>query len=338
MARHPAFLSVVISLHDAAAQMVRILSQIQRSVSALATDYEIIVVDNASTDQSVETLKCLTKVDGLPNLQVFALTKRVDADTASCIGIENALGDFVVVFNPEEDDICFVSDMLERASDGADVVFAANMCKRRETLSYRLCYAAFNALHKLMIGVNLSDEAPRFRLLSRKVVNFILRHPHPALAYRHLPVTGGFSRAKLSYHRPVEFSHEKRNVLAGVDRGIRLLVSTTRAPMRFVTGLSLFGAVTNVIYSGYIIAVWLLKSDVAPGWVTLSLQQSGMFFLISLVLLVLGEYIVQIVSLSNEGPLYHVAQEFTSALMTHRERLNVEEADPCRTRVEASIS
>jgi hypothetical protein len=47
--------------------------------------------------------------------------------------------------------------------------------------------------------------------------------------------------------------------------------------------------------------------------------------LISLVLLVLGEYILYMVSLSNEGPLYHVGQEFTSARMTRREKLNIEE-------------
>jgi hypothetical protein len=42
-------------------------------------------------------------------------------------------------------------------------------------------------------------------------------------------------------------------------------------------------------------------------------------------LLVLGEYIVHMASLSNEGPLYHVGQEFTSARMTRREKLNIEE-------------
>jgi hypothetical protein len=107
---------------------------------------------------------------------------------------------------------------------------------------------------------------------------------------------------------------------------MRLLVSTTRAPMRLVTSLSLFGAVANLIYSVYVVAVGILKADVAPGWISLSLQQSGMFFLLSLVLLVLGEYILHMVSLSNEGPLYHVGQEFTSAHMNRREKLNVEEA------------
>jgi hypothetical protein len=94
--------------------------------------------------------------------------------------------------------------------------------------------------------------------------------------------------------------------------------------MRFVTAFSLFGALANFFYSFYVIAIALLKEDVAPGWVTLSLQLSGMFLLISLVLWILGEYILQLASLSNEGPKYHVAQEFTSAIMTRRQKLNVD--------------
>ncbi|MEI7973005.1 MAG: hypothetical protein WCH11_01410, partial [Bdellovibrio sp.] len=62
-----------------------------------------------------------------------------------------------------------------------------------------------------------------------------------------------------------------------------------------------------------------------PGWMSLSLQQSGMFFLISLVLLVLGEYVLQVASLSKEDPVYHVGQEFTSTRITRKEKLNIQE-------------
>ncbi|MFL5404851.1 MAG: hypothetical protein ACJ79O_03225, partial [Myxococcales bacterium] len=113
-----------------------------------------------------------------------------------------------------------------------------------------------------------------------------------------------------------------------IERGTRLLVTTTRTPMRLVTWLCLFGAAANVVYSLYVILIFLFKSEVAPGWVTLSLQQSGMFLLLSLVLLVLGEYILQMASLSNEGPGYHVAQEFNSAIMTRQHKLNVEATLP----------
>jgi hypothetical protein len=94
--------------------------------------------------------------------------------------------------------------------------------------------------------------------------------------------------------------------------------------MRLVTSLSLFGAAISVLYTCYVVAVAFLKVDVAPGWISLSLQQSGMFFLISLVLLVLSEYIMNLVNLQNDGPLYYVGQEFTSARITRHEKLNID--------------
>ena len=111
----------------------------------------------------------------------------------------------------------------------------------------------------------------------------------------------------------------------GFGRALRLMVSTTQAPVRLATMLSLLGAVANLIYSGYVVAIALTKEDVAPGWVTLSLQQSGMFLLISLVLLLLSEYLLQLVRWVGGGPAYHVAQEFTSARLTRLEKLNIEE-------------
>jgi len=195
-----------------------------------------------------------------------------------------------------------------------------------------MAYAGFNAVYKWLGGIHLAKEAPQFRILSKRVVNFILQHPQPALSYRHLPATAGFERANLRYRSPPSLPTRKR-LGSSIDRGLRLLVSTTMAPMRLVTALSLFGAVSNLMYSGYVVAVALLKEDVAPGWISLSLQQSAMFLLISLVLLVLGEYILHMAKLSNEGPLYHVAQEFTSVRLTRLRKLNIEEAVPVATAV-----
>lgn len=323
----PIFLTVVIVVRNQSGQIEDILSGAAKSISPLVSDYELIIVDNASEDESVSVLKNLTGENGLPNLQVYALTKEVDADTASWVGLENALGDFVAVIDPLADDISFLHKMLDGAVSGADVVFANNQQKPPQGWAYRGGYAIFNWLYRWFNGIHLAKDAPQYRILSKRVVNFILQHPQPAITYRHLPATGGFARANLDYSAAPKASHSKR-LGESIDRGIRLLVSTTRAPMRLVTSLSLFGAVANLVYSVYVVAVGLLKSDVAPGWISMSLQQSGMFFLISLVLLVLGEYILHMASLSNEGPLYHVGQEFTSARMTRREKLNIEESAP----------
>lgn len=320
----PCFLSVVMVSRNRAGSLPCCLDEILRTVTGLVSDFEIIVVDNASDDDSVEVLNRLTRENGLPNLQIFALTREVDNDTACWAGLENALGDFVAVIDPLVDDINFLPTMVENAVSGANAVFAANTYKASQNLGYRACNAAFNALYKAFNGIHLDTEAPRYRVLSRRIVNFILQHPRPHVAYRSLPATAGFSRARLTYSAQPKDVRRKRLGHA-VQRGIQLLVSSTRAPMRLVTGLSLFGAVSNLVYSMYVIAVALLKDDVAPGWVTLSLQQSGMFFLISLVLLVLGEYIAHMSSLSNEGPPYHVGEEFTSAVMSRKRKLNVED-------------
>jgi hypothetical protein len=320
----PIFLSLVITVRNQADQIQPLLAEVSQMLGGLVSDHEIVIVDNASDDDSLLRLKVLTGADGLPNLQVYTLTKEVDADTASWVGLENALGDFVAVIDPLTDDIRFLPEMLDKAVSGADVVFANNEQKAPQSLAYQVAFTVFNKLYKWFNGIHLTKEAPQYRVLSKRVVNFILQHPQPAMTYRHLPATGGFARVNLNYSAMPRIKHTKR-LGESIDRGMRLLVSTTRAPMRLVTSLSLFGAVANLVYSIYVVAVAFLKIDVAPGWVSLSLQQSGMFFLISLVLLVLGEYILNMVSLQNEGPLYHVGQEFTSARMTCREKLNIEE-------------
>ncbi|MFZ9595455.1 MAG: glycosyltransferase [Bdellovibrionia bacterium] len=324
---YPVFLSVVVLVRNQEDQLERILSRAVQQLSSLVVDYELIVVDNSSEDGSVNLLKRLTAQEGLPNLQVYALTKEVSPDTAAWVGLENALGDFVGVIDPLTDDIGFLPKMLEKAVSGVDVVFSNNLQKVTQGFFYRFAHGLFHAVYRVFNGIHLAKEAPSYRLLSKRVIHFILQHTQPALTYRYLPATGGFSRVNLEYSALPSAANTKR-LSESFDRGLRLLVSSSHAPLRLVTSLSLFGAAANLIYSAYVVAIAIFKADVAAGWVSLSLQQSGMFFLISLVLLVLSEYILQMVSLSNGGVLYHVGQEFTSARITRKEKLNVEIVAP----------
>jgi len=112
---YPAFLPVALVVRNQSDHIETILSDAATCISSLVSDYELIIFDNASDDDSVSVLKNLTREDGQPNLQVYALTKEVDADTASWVGLENALGDFVAVIDPLTDDVSFLPEMLDKA-------------------------------------------------------------------------------------------------------------------------------------------------------------------------------------------------------------------------------
>ena len=331
MSPFPIFLSLIITVKNEENTLQKELENITNSLTTLVDDHELIIIDNASTDRTISLLRDLTSPSGLPNLQVYGLTKEVDRDAAAWAGIENALGDFVVIFDPSENDLNALPKMIEKVLSGSDVVFASNQIKPKQSFAYQLANGLFNFMYKRLNGIHLAKEAPQYRVLSKRVINFILQHNQPAISYRYLPATAGFVKSYIEYQSEPK-KRDTKKLLESIEKGIRLMVSTTRAPMRLVTIFSLFGAGANLIYSLYVVLIGLFAENVAPGWVSMSLQVSGMFFLISLVLLVLGEYILHMASLSNEGPQHHVGQELTSAKIKRFERLNLEEIKPTEQR------
>ncbi len=310
------FLSVVVVVHDAADHLAVDITALQRVLAELVDDHEIVVVDNASRDATVEVLRALTREDGLPNLQVFALATEVDPDTAVWVGLDSAIGDLVAVYNPSHDDPGALPDLLDAAMRGADIVSGVGSPRRDR----RALRAAFRLLYLLVHGTRFVEDTSTFSLLSRAAVNLVLRQPASSFRARQLGQLAGFVRAEVAVtSRP----SAPRPLGQSLDRGLHLLVSSTRAPLRSLTWLATLAATLNLLYSGYVIAVFVLKADVAPGWTTLSLQTSGMFLLFSLILLVLGEYVLQLAASVKGGPAWHVAREFKSATVTRRTKLNI---------------
>lgn len=82
-----------------------------------------------------------------------------------------------------------------------------------------------------------------------------------------------------------------------------------------MTAIGLLGAFLNLAYAVYVLVIYFFKPDVAAGWTTLSLQQSGMFFFVCLILTVLSEYVGTILSEVRSRPLYFVAQEANSSVL-----------------------
>ena len=111
-----------------------------------------------------------------------------------------------------------------------------------------------------------------------------------------------------------------------------MVISYSTQPLRWVSWLGLLASGLNLLYMVYVLATYLLRSRVAEGWTTLSLQASGMFFLLFLCLSVLSEYVGRILEESRDRPLYHVLEERNSnVLLANRDRTNiVKESAPSR--------
>jgi len=315
--------SVVMVVRDQQANLPRWLAAIEEKLAPIARDYEVIIVDNASADLSVAMLESLSVER--PNLQIYCLSSPVTEDVAVMAGLEQAIGDYMLAFDPRLDDIAQISVMLKEAVErGNDVVLARALDIKADSRLYDALARCYIRLFRFISGLDLRIDTPRFRLLSRRVVNYILQHEDAAVIYQIIPVASGFKRSLLEYRHSMPLENiPPKQILDGVKRGLSLMVGTSMVPMRFASITSLVAALLSLLYSFYVVGVFFFKDGVMPGWTTLSLQMSGMFFLMSLALAILAEYVVHISAMASRRPQYHIAREFRSNQITREQRLNI---------------
>ena len=327
MNRHDVFLSVIYVLNGNLDQLQKTLTNTVQTLSQTVDDYEIVVVDNmANRSKSIPLLKRLTNDKNFPNLQVYILNKRIDENIATCIGLDKSLGDFATILNPFLDDISFVPTMLDEAKKNFDIVIAYNSNKNIKSFFYRMARKGFDFLYKHINKESIAEDIYPYRLFSRRVTNQILQDQYPEMILRHLPTSIGYARKELNYSSEFKTS-PNINFLYSIKKGIKFLISTSSAPMRLVSLLSIFGALTNVLYSIYILIIAFAKTEVAEGWITLSLQQSGMFFLISIFFFILSEYILEMKGLKKNEHSNYISQEFGSSVISRHNKINLKEND-----------
>jgi len=327
MKRYDIFLSVVYVVNDNLDKLHNILKKTTQILSPIVADYEIIIVDNLSDkNKSISVLKKLTNDKELPNLQVYVLNKRIEENIASCIGLDKSLGDFVAILNPHLDDISFLPKMLNKANNGLDIVIAYNKNKYIKSFYYKFARKIFDILYKFLNKTIIAQDIYPYRLFSRRVTNHILRDPYPEMILRHLPTNIGFERGEMNYSSEFK-SYANTSFLYSVKKGLKFLISTSDAPMRLVSILSVFGAFINIVYSIYILIIALVKTNIAEGWITLSLQQSGMFFLISIFFFILSEYILNMKDSTINEYSNYISQEFSSDIIVRHSKINLKETN-----------
>jgi glycosyltransferase involved in cell wall biosynthesis len=300
------FVSVVAPVRNAASYAADFVRECSVVLAAHYRGYEIVVIDDASADDTVARLDPL--LGELPGVRLVRLARPAGTDAALAAGLDSAIGDYVVLLQPELDPPAEIPAAVARARAGHGVV--TGVARRDgEWLPVRLLRAGFHAVCNRVLGIHYPPGATRFQVLGRAAATFVTRSRPRRPLFPLLPVLVGPAAATHPYRQARRPGAPPRRLLDRVDRGLTIMVTHSRRPLRLVSYAGIAAGLLNLLYAGYVVGANLLLSRVAEGWTTLSLQLAVMFFVIFLILVVVCEYVGHILEEAQERPPYHVLEE-----------------------------
>ena len=307
-------ISVVVPLDNDRDILPDFLRDLAQTMKASFRFYEIILIDDGSIDQTKTLVAPLLKE--LQQIRYLRLSRSFGRDAALSAGIESAIGDYVVTLDPSCDPVEMIPQLVERCQSMGGIVHAVAENPRTRTGLRELFGNVFRRYCNRRMGVDLKRGAEDFRVMSRQAVNALLQVRMQSRYLRVLTLTLGYHHEFFPYQRRERgVALSRGSFVQEIATAIDLLAANTRHPLRVVTAAGMVGAILNLMYAFYVLAVYLVKPDVASGWTTLSLQQSGMFFFICLILAVMSEYIGTILGEVRSRPLYFIAQEANSSVL-----------------------
>ncbi|MBI3591588.1 MAG: glycosyltransferase family 2 protein [Candidatus Melainabacteria bacterium] len=229
-------LSVISPVYKAQNIIDELVKRIKESALKVTHDFEIILVDDCSPDDSwlkiEENCKKDQRVKGIKLSRNFGQHKAITA------GLEESKGDYVVVIDCDlQHDPVYIPEMYKKALDGYDIVYT-KMTKIAHSFIRNICSKMFSMIFNWLTDNNFSHETiGSYSLLSRKVVNSFSKikdsQRHYLLVLRWL----GFKYAYLdvehkeryesesSYSFKKLFSHALDGIISQSDKLLRLSIS-----------------------------------------------------------------------------------------------------------------
>jgi dolichol-phosphate mannosyltransferase len=269
--------------------------------------YEIVLVDDGSTDRTVELLMVHAAAD--PRIVVVRLSRNFGHQLASTAGLDISRGDVVVLIDADlQDPPELIPAMVTRWQDGFDVVYAVRRSRRGESRFKLWTAGLFYRTSQRMTKVSIPVDAGDFRLMSRRVVDAL-----KAIRERHRFIRGlvswvGFPQTAIEYDRDPRFSGDSKYPVSKMLRfAIDGITSFSDVPLRFA---SYFGfAVSGIAFIVGIVEIGLriFTGYNLPGYTSTIF---AILFLGGVQLIgigILGEYIGRIYEEIKGRPLYLIA-------------------------------
>lgn len=306
--------SIVVPLENDAQSIGTFVGELSAVLEKNYREYEILLVDDGSSDETPTIVSSV--LERHAHVRFLRLSRHFGEETAILAGLESIIGDYVVVMQPRTDPPALVPELVEKALSGFDIVYGVRIGRHDQPFWYRAFTKLFYWYASRVASLNLPADTTQFRCLSRPVVNALtkLRTPDPYL--RLLTWNLGFKRVAFPYELVAGRREAPRSFGESMRLAVAMITENSAHPLRVMTWLGLFASAMNVIYAVYVVLVYLLKPHLAEVWVTLSLQAALQFFVISIILTVLSEYVGRLFLRTLPRAPYILEAERNSSVVT----------------------
>ena len=267
-------------------------------------DYEIIFIDDGSTDNTLNHIKDIRQSNARVHYLVFS--RNFGHQNALKAGFDFSRGNCVISLDadlqhPPE----LIVEMIDKWKQGFDIVYTIREDDKRSSLLKRVTSGLFYKIINLLSDLNVKKGAADFRLLDRKVVDVLKKFNEHFLFYRGLVSWLGFKKYAIKYAPNERFGGKSKYSLKRmISFALNGITSFSIRPLRVSIFLGLFLSIISFCYGFYAVFMKLFTNRAISGWasvLTSVLFIGGMQFMF---LGILGEYLGKLFIESKKRPNY----------------------------------
>lgn len=297
-------LSIVVPLLNEAEVLPELHRRLTKTLGAAGETYEILYVDDGSTDQSLPFLISLHR-DEPERVKIISFSRNFGHQTAVSAGISYASGDGVIVMDGDlQDPPEFLPELIRAWREGYEVVYGIRT-KRKENLIKRAAYALFYKLLHRISYLSIPIDSGDFSIIDRRVVDVLKLMPERNRFVRGLRTWIGFRQTGIAYEREQRFAGKPKYTFAKLFAlAYDGLITFSFYPLRLSTKLGFLFSALAMIFAVLIVFLKVTRDFIPQGWastIVVILFVSGLQFFI---LGIFGEYLGRIFEEVKARPPY----------------------------------
>jgi len=306
--RSPIDLSICVPMWCEESVVEEFVERASRAASSCTRDFEIIIVDDGSTDTTWEKITRLSRQK--PYLRGIRHSRNFGLQAAVTTALPRARGRAVVIIDGDlEDPPELIPTLYQKWRDGAEIVYTVKE-ERRVGVFKGLIFKAFYSLFTKLASPPMIPQSGLFCLLDRRAVDVIT---HLTERVRYIPglrTWVGFSQAEVRYSRDRRYDVTPRQSLFALfQMGIEAITSFSSAPLQFGLGIGFFSCALSLLAILVIVCIRAFTNKAIPGWATYTTLLIGLGGYLSLYISIIGCYLGHVYIEVKHRPHGLVAEE-----------------------------